>query len=62
MTEIRLANCDIKDYGACKLFEGLVKSKSIVLIDLSGNPLTEACFDAIETCLTSNPRIRSVIL
>ena len=62
VTEVRLANCEIKDYGACKLFEELAKSKSVEHIDLSGNPLTEACFDAIETCLTSNAKIRSVIL
>ena len=62
MTEIRLANCEIKDYGACKLFEELAKSKSIEVIDLSGNPLTEACFDAIENCLNSNTKIRAVVL
>ena len=60
--EIRLANCDIRDMGAFKLFEELAKCKSVETIDLSGNPLTEKCFDAIETCLTANSKIKQVIL
>ena len=60
--EVRLANCDIKDYGAYKLFEELAKSKSVEIVDLSGNPLTERCFDAIETCLTANSKIKQVLL
>ena len=60
--EVRLANCDIKDYGAFKLFEELAKSKSVEIVDLSGNPLTERCFDAIETCLTANSKIKQVLL
>ena len=52
--EIRLANCDIRDKGAVKLFDELAKSKSVKLIDLSDNPLTERCFDAIESCLNTN--------
>lgn len=59
---IRLANCDIKDLGAQKLFGELAKSKSIEVIDLSGNPLTERCFDAIESCLSANSKIRLVQL
>ena len=51
VVEVRLASCEIKDYGAYKLFEELAKSKSVETIDLSNNPLTEKCFDAIETCL-----------
>ena len=62
VTEVRLANCDIRDVGAYKLFEELAKSKSVETIDLSGNPLTEKSFDAIETCLTTNSKIRQVIL
>ena len=60
--EIKLANCDIKDHGAYKLFEELTKSQNVEVIDLSGNPLTERSFDAIETCLSTNSKLRSVIL
>ena len=31
-------------------------------VDLSGNPLTEKCFDAIETCLSTNSKIKQVLL
>ena len=54
VVEIRLANCDIKDSGAQKLFNELAKSKSVESIDLSGNPLTERSFDALESCLVAN--------
>lgn len=57
VTDIRLSNCSIGDYGAQKLFEELAKSSSVQTIDLSGNPLTEKCFDAIESCLTANSRV-----
>lgn len=62
VTEVRLANCDIRDMGAYKLFEEFAKSKSIESVDLSGNPLTEKCFDAIETCLTANSMIKQILL
>ena len=58
LTEIRLSNCEIKDRGAYKLFEELAKHNSVEIIDLSGNPLTERCFDCIETCLSTNSKIR----
>ena len=29
---------------------------------MSGNPLTEKCFDAIETCLSINSKIKQVLL
>ena len=45
VVEVKLANCEIKDYGAYKLFEELAKSNSVESVDLSGNPLTEKCFD-----------------
>jgi Ran GTPase-activating protein (RanGAP) involved in mRNA processing and transport len=35
---------------------------SVEAIDLSGNKLTERCFDAIETCLTINSKIKTVNL
>lgn len=60
LVEVRLANCDIRDAGAIKLFEELADSKSVEQIDLSGNPITEKCFDAIETCLLKNKRLTQV--
>lgn len=62
VTEIRLSNCSIGDAGAQKLFDELAKSTSVEVVDLSGNPLTEKCFDAIESCLTANHRISQVNL
>ena len=62
VVEIRLASCEIKDNGAQQLFNELAKSKSVEVIDLSGNPLTERCFDAIESCLSANSQIKSVML
>jgi len=59
---IKLAYCEIRDQGAIKLFMELANSKSVDTIDLSGNPLTERSFDAIETCLNKNSRIRNVVL
>ena len=56
--EVRLANCEIRDAGAQKLFSELAKSISVEFIDLSGNPLSEKCFDAIESCLTTNRKIK----
>ena len=60
--EVLLKNCDIRDAGAKMLFNEIIKSKNVEVIDLSGNPLTEKCFDALETCLTANGRIKQVIL
>ena len=54
VTEVRLANCEIKDAGVIKLFGEFAKSTSVEIIDLSGNPMTERSFDAIESCLTTN--------
>lgn len=62
VVEVRLANCEIRDQGAQKLFAELAKSKSVELIDLRGNPLTDRCFDAIESCLSVNNNIKQVIL
>ena len=60
--EVRLANCEIRDVGAIKLFAEFQKAKNVEVIDLSGNPITERSFDAIETCLSANGRIKQVIL
>ena len=62
VAEIRLANCEIKDNGAIKLFSELAKSKSVQVIDLSGNPMTERCFDAIESCLMESTSIKQILL
>jgi len=62
LVEVRLANCEIRDLGAQKLFEELIKSQSVEEVDLSGNPLTERCFDIIETYLSTNKKIKSVTL
>lgn len=62
VTEVRLGNCEIRDAGAQKLFIEFQTSKNLQIIDLSGNPLTEKCFDAIETCLTANSKIKQVLL
>ena len=60
--EIKLANCEIRDRGAIAIFQKLANSRSVEVIDLSGNYLTERCFDAIETCLIANDRIKRVNL
>ena len=60
--EVRLANCEIRDAGAIKLFAEFQKAKNVEVIDLSGNPITERSFDAIETCLSANGRIKQVVL
>lgn len=62
VTEIRLANCEIKDAGAVKLFIELANCPIVQLIDLSGNPLTEKCFDQLESCLNTNTVLKQVIL
>ena len=59
---MRLANCEIRDSGAIKLFMEFAKSKKLEIVDLSGNPLTERVFDSIETCLNANSQIRQVLL
>ena len=60
--EVRLANCEIKDLGIQTLFGELAKSTSVQLIDISGNPVTDRCFDAIESCLSANKNIKQVIM
>jgi Ran GTPase-activating protein (RanGAP) involved in mRNA processing and transport len=47
LEEIRLANCGIRDEGALELFEELKTSDSVLILDLSKNPLTEKCFDGL---------------
>ena len=62
VVEVKLADCEIKDAGAIILFGEFAKSKSVEFIDLSGNLITERCFDAIESCLTQNAKIKQVLL
>lgn len=58
LEEMRLANCGIKDAGARSIFEELLASHSVTHVDLSGNPITEKCFDSLSKLLTSNSSIR----
>lgn len=50
LEEIKLSHCGIEDEGALNLFEELKSSEkdsNVTIIELSGNPLTEACFDGL---------------
>jgi len=62
LKEMRLSNCEIKDMGAKALFDEIVNSKSVTLLDLSRNPLTEKCFDSLIALLNKNTTIKSVML
>ena len=57
LIEMKLSNCDIKDSGARSLFDELKKSNTVEVVDLSKNPLTERCFDALEDLLSKNKKI-----
>jgi hypothetical protein len=48
---MKLSNCDIKDSGARALFDEITQSRSLLVIDLSRNPLTEKCFDSLVNLL-----------
>lgn len=62
LEDMRLSNCDIKDSGAKALFEEMVSSQSLKVVDLSRNPITEKCFDALVNLLTRNNVIQAIIL
>jgi len=62
LEEIRLSNCGIKDDGAMELFEELKTCDSVVVLDLSKNPLTERCFDSLAQLLNTNKKIERVEL
>ncbi len=62
LQEMKLSNCDIKDSGAKALFDEIVVSKSLLLLDLSRNPLTEKCFDSLANLLTRNQVLKTVQL
>ena len=53
LQEMKLSNCDIKDSGARALFDEITQSRSLLVIDLSRNPLTEKCFDSLVNLLKS---------
>lgn len=48
---LKLANCNIGDAGARNLFEELLAAHSVTHIDLSQNPISEKCFDALAKLL-----------
>ena len=48
---MKLANCSIKDQGARSLFDELANSKTVQIIDMSKNPITERSLDALENML-----------
>lgn len=62
LEEMRLANCGIGDEGARFLFNELLACHSVTHLDLSGNPLSEKCFDALAKLLQTNSSIKLVKL
>lgn len=62
LEEIRLSNCGIKDDGALELFEELKTSDSVSILDLSGNPLSERCFEGLLNLLSTNKKLQRVEL
>ena len=57
LLEMKLANCSIKDQGARSLFDELANSKTVQIIDMSKNPITERSLDALENMLMKNKQI-----
>lgn len=62
LVELRLSNCEITDSGALEIFKELQGSRTVEVVDLSRNPLTERCFDALENLLNENKRLKCVQL
>ena len=54
LQEVRLSNCSIGDTGAMALFEMIGEAKSITVLDLSANPITDKSFQALDAMLTKN--------
>lgn len=54
---IKLQQCRITDQGAIELFRELKDHQTLKLIDLSYNPITETCFEALVELLTENDQI-----
>ena len=57
LEDMRLSNCEIKDSGAKALFEEMALSRSLRIVDLSRNPISEKCFDSLASLLTKNNAI-----
>jgi len=55
-----LNSCSIKDEGAISLFEEISSSKTVTNLDMSGNPVTEKCLDALANLLQINQVIKTV--
>ena len=51
LTEVHLSNCQIRDPGAKTIFSEVAMSKTVQVLDLSRNPITERSFDALEKML-----------
>ena len=62
LTEVHLSNCQIRDPGAKTIFSEVAMSKTVQVLDLSRNPITERSFDALEKMLNQNSTIQKVIL
>ena len=62
LLELKLSNCSIKDSGACSLFDELANSKTVQIIDMSKNPITERSLDALENMLVKNKQIQQIHL
>lgn len=62
LEEMRLSNCGIGDKGALSLFNELLGCHSVTHVDLSGNPLSEKCFDVLAKLLQTNSSIKLVKL
>lgn len=54
---IRLKQCRISDVGAIKLFEELKEHKTLMLLDLSYNPITEKSQQALAELLKVNQNL-----
>lgn len=57
LEEIRLSNCGIKDQGAQNLFSELSESRSVLILELSNNPISNSCFSELVSLLNSNNKI-----
>ena len=51
---IRLKQCRITDQGAIELFQELKDHGTLQMLDLSYNPITDKCFDALVELMTEN--------
>lgn len=54
---VRLKQCRISDHGAIELFQELKDHQTLEFLDLSYNPITDKCFDALVELLEENTQI-----